>query len=231
MKKSLITLSLISILFGCNSDGDDSAPDFQRSYTKDGIYINSTDLVVMLIDTDLSQHSVLVGDYFDDSLYFNDTHSISGNTMINMGLAYVSSYDYVYDPTLETQISFSEDGATICGVVDNENLVYSFNRTSDSAPLSVIAGTHTNFNDGSTWTINDDGSFVVNGVCTLTGQLKRVKGYFSAKNVIATGCYDDILNSSDYEARVITVEYSGTTYALGALANDNAIIWGSVPIL
>ena len=231
MKKSLVAMVLLSTLVGCNSDGDDSAPDFQQSYIKDGIYINSTDLVVMLVDTDLRQHSVVVGDYFDDALYFNDTHTISGNTMINTGLSYVSSYEYAYDSTLKTEISFSEDGATISGVIDNQNWVYSFNRTSESAPLSELTGTHTNPSDGSTWTVYGDGSFIVNGVCTLSGQLSRVKGYFSANNVIATGCSDDTLNGSDYEARVLTVEYSGTTYALGALANENAIIWGSVPIL
>lgn len=231
MKKSIVTIALIGALFGCNSDGDDSAPDFQQSYVKDGIYINSTDLIVMLIDTDLNQNSVLVGDYLDESLYFNDTHSISGNKMINKGLSYVSSYLYEHDPSLETEISFSEHGATITGVVDNQNLVYSFSRTSESAPLSALTGTYTNPNDGSTWAIESDGSFVVNGICTLTGQLIRVKGYFSAENVNATGCYDETLNASDYNARVITVEHSGTTYALGALENGSAILWGSVPIL
>lgn len=231
MKKTFTVLAIGAVLTGCNGGGGgDSAASSQTIHTKDGIYLNDTDLVVMLVDTDLTDNAMLVGDYVNDAIYFNDTHTLSGNSMTNKGLAYVSASTYAYDADIETTVTFSSTGATISGVVDNTNLVYSFDRTADSAQIADITGTHTNPDDGSTWTINSDSTFTINGVCTINGTLTRVKGYYSAENVVASGCSDSNLNGTDYKARVITVEQSGTTYILGAMANDTGILWGSTPI-
>ncbi|MGD8172628.1 hypothetical protein ACQEXU_13270 [Vibrio sp. TRT 21S02] len=232
MKKTLAVLAIGAALTGCGGGGGDDASNSTQSstYTKDGIYLNDTDLVVMLVDTDLADTAMLVGDYVDNSLYFNDTHTVNDNTMTTKGLAYVSSSAYAYDADLETTVTFTSTGATISGVVDNTNLVYSFERTGDSAQIADITGTHTNPDDGSTWIINSDSTFTINGICTINGTLNRVKGYYAAENVVASGCSDSNLNGSDYKARVITVEQSGTTYILGAMANDTGILWGSTPI-
>lgn len=232
MNKMFAVLTIGAVLTGCGggSGGGDSAAPAATTHTKDGIYLNSTDLAIMLIDTDLSDSAMLVGDYLNDELYFNNTHTLSGNTMTNTGLAYVSSSTYAYDSSLETKVTFESDSATVSGVVDGTNLMYSFERTGNSAQIADITGTHTNPDDGSTWTINSDNTFVINGLCTITGTLTRVKGYYSAENVVATGCLDTSFNGTDYNARVLTVEQSGTTYILGAMNNDTAILWGSTPI-
>lgn len=231
MKKTFATLAIVAAMSGCGgSGGGDSSTPSQTTYTKDGIYLNDTDLVVMLIDTDLSDSAMLIGDYVNDEIYFNNTHTISGNTMTNKGLAYVSSSTYAYDTDIDTTVTFTSSGASITGVVDNTNLVYSFDRIDDSAEIADITGTHTNPDDGSTWTINSDSTFTINGICTINGTLTRVKGYYSAENVVASGCSDPSLDATDYSARIITVEQSGTTYILGAMANGDAILWGSTPI-
>lgn len=231
MKKTFAMLAIAAAMTGCGGGGGgDSTAETQTTYTKDGIYLNDTDLVVMLIDTDLTDSAMLIGDYVNSDIYFNGTHTISGNTMTTTGLAYVSSNTFAYDENLETSVSFTSSGATVSTVIDNTNLLYSFDRVDDSEPVANITGTHTNPDDGSTWTINSDNTFTINGICTISGTLTRVKGYFSAENVQATGCSDPSFDANDYSARVITVEQGGTTYILGAMANDNAILWGSTPI-
>ena len=62
------------------------------------------------------------------------------------------------------------------------------------------------------------------------GSLKRVRSYYSASNVNASGCADPDLDGSDYKAWVVTVEQAGTKYLLGAMFNDSGILWSSVEI-
>lgn len=235
MNKSLVLLAVAAALSGCNGGGGGSSESSSSgstpgTYEKDGIYLNNTDLVVMLIDTEQQDSAMVVGDYVNNDFYANDTHTVNGNTMTNKGLTYASNYSYLYNSTIQTTVTFSSGGATVSGVVNNQNMMYSFERTGASAALSEITGTHTNPDDGSTWTINSDGSFIVNGVCTFSGSLSRVKDYYLAKNVSATGCDSTAYNATDYEARVITVNHAGTIYILGIMANDKAVLWGSTPV-
>ncbi|TCT60157.1 hypothetical protein [Vibrio crassostreae] len=232
-KFSVLILTILFTVAGCGGGGGggESSSTTPTKYLQDGIYLNDTDLVVMLVDTEQADGALLVGDYVDNSVYFNDTHTVvNTNTLKTTGLTYVSNTNYAYDSNVEITTTFTEQGANLSAVVDNQNLSYSFDKTSPSEELSSFVGTHTNPDDGSVWTINNDGTFTVNGVCIITGTLSRVKDYFMASNVNAANCSDAAMNASDYEARLLTVNQNGTTYVLSAMANGSNILWGSVPI-
>ncbi|WP_367989826.1 hypothetical protein AB2S62_21695 [Vibrio sp. NTOU-M3] len=227
MKKIILSAISLVVLAGCGGgDGGESAPS---SYQKDGLYFNEASLAVMLIDTELSQNSMLVGDYSTNSFYFNDTHTTQGNTITTTGLSYVDNAVYAYDSQLNTTITISESGADISAVVNGQNMMYSFDRTSSSLPVTEFVGTHTNPNDGSTWTINSDGSFSVNGICTISGVLTRKDEYYTASNVEASGCANPAFNGTDYYARLVTVKHQDHHHLMAAMSNTNNFIWGSAP--
>lgn len=226
---TLIVIVLFTVI-GCGG-GEESGNATSTKYLQDGIYLNDTDLVVMLVDTEQTNGALLVGDYVDNSMYFNDTHTIvNTNTLKTTGLTYVSNTNYAYDSSIEITTTFTEQGANLSTVVNNQNLSYSFEKTPPSEDLSSFVGTHSNPDDGSVWTVNNDGTFTVNGVCIITGTISRVKDYFAASNVNAANCADAAMNASDYKARLLTVRYDGATYILSAMANGSNILWGSVPI-
>lgn len=228
-KFSVLMLTILFTVAGCG--GGESSSTTPTKYLQDGIYLNDTDLVVMLVDTGQADGALLVGDYVDNSMYFNDTHTVvNTNTLKTTGLTYVSNAYYTYDSNIEVTTTFTEQGANLSAVVNNQNLSYSFDKTAPSEELSSFVGTHTNPDDGSVWTINNNGTFTVNGVCIITGTLRRVKDYFMASNVNAANCSDAAMNASDYEARLLTVNKNGTTYVLSAMANGSNILWGSVPV-
>ncbi|RBM25101.1 hypothetical protein [Vibrio tarriae] len=256
MKRTFATLATLAILSGCNgesgagklgqiyqeqqngtgsgvsggtvSGGTQTAPN--TIYKKDGIYVNEQDLVVMLVDTDLYWKSVVVGDYTNSAIYVGDFGTVNKNTMQTSGLYYVDFNTYYYEPTTKINYTFTAMGANVSSIINGQNFAYSFKRAPDSKPLAEIVGTHSNPDDGSTWAINADGSFVVNGECTLSGKLIRVDGYFTAKNTSATGCKDATFNDTNYEVRLITATHKGMTYILGVAMNNNKMMWGSAPI-
>ncbi|EJK2115240.1 hypothetical protein NK428_002115 [Vibrio navarrensis] len=231
MKKALLALATSAALVGCGGGGSGSGASSQdTTYKKDGIYVNNTDLVVMLVDSDLPLGSVLIGDYVNNEFLVNDTHSISGNTLTTKGLSYVSPALTTYSADVEAKFTFSEMGATANGVLNGTNLIYSFDRAPDSVALADMLGTHTNPVDGSTWTIEQDGTFTINGICTISGKLTRVDSYYSATNVSASNCTDAGFNGNGYGARLLTVTKGGTTYILGIMANNDHFIWGSAPL-
>ncbi|EGQ9634887.1 hypothetical protein QTU67_001675 [Vibrio cholerae] len=258
MKRTFATLATLAILSGCNGEGGNgrlsqiyqeqqqngtgvgiggvggvgggtqTAPN--TIYKKDGIYVNEQDLVVMLVDTDLYWKSVVVGDYTNSAIYVGDFGTVNKNTMQTRGLYYVDLNTYYYEPTTKINYTFTATGANASSVINGQNFAYSFKRAPDSKPLAEIVGTHTNPDDGSTWTINADGSFIVNGECTLSGKFIRVDGYYTAKNTSASGCNDATFNDTNYEARMVTAIHKGTTYLLGVAMNHNKMLWGSAPI-
>ncbi len=255
MKRAFATLATLAILSGCNGEGGNGklSQIYQEQqqngtgggiggvgggtqttpntiYKKDGIYVNEQDLVVMLVDTDLYLKSVVVGDYTNNSIYIADTRRLDKNTMQTSGLYYVDLNTYYYEPTTKINYTFTATGANAFSIINGQNFTYSFKRAPDSMPLAEIVGTHTNPDDGSTWTINADGSFIVNGECTLSGKFIRVDGYFTAKNSSATGCRDADFNDTNYEVRMVTATHKGTTYLLGVAMSYDKMMWGSSPI-
>ncbi|MEZ9439492.1 hypothetical protein [Vibrio atlanticus] len=101
-------------------------------------------------------------------------------------------------------------------------------KTSDSLPLSQIVGTHTNPTDGSTWTINADGSFSVNGICAISGKLVRNGAYYNVTGASAVSCSTTALNGT-YNGVLVTVQHKGAHYIAGLLGNDSGILWGHAP--
>ncbi|MCF8779944.1 hypothetical protein LZU85_14150 [Vibrio sp. IRLE0018] len=233
MKKTLLALATTALLMGCGGgSSSDASPqgttDKQATtYQKDGIYINDTDLVVMLVDSDMPLASVIIGDYVNNEILINDTHTINGNTMTTKGLNVVSDTINFYSQDVEATLTFNETGVTANTVLEGTNLIYSFDRTGDSLSLTDLAGYHHNPDDGSNWIFAVDGTFTVNGSCIFSGTLTRVDGYYSATNVTAANCADPIFNGVDYEARLVTVKQDGKFHILAVMANEENVLWGS----
>ncbi len=247
---TLFTLLLAATIAGCggggggsdssnnSTDGGSGGAGGGSSSTSehglDGLYLNDTSLAILLIDTDLPTQSVLFSSFErnSSSVLINDTHSISGNTMMTKGatFSFPGSGTYSHDANLDTRIDATDYSATIRGVINNTNFIFSFDRTQDSASLADIVGTHTNPDDGSVWTINSDSTFTVVGTCLVSGTLKRVKHYYTADNVETSSCIADPLNATDYQAHIVTVEQFGIRYLLAVLTNDSVVMWGSTPL-
>lgn len=243
MNKLILSALTIGILTGCGGGGggdsspaDNSATESPTVYKQDGLYLNDSDLTLMVVDSDESQHGVIVGDYdgVNSSIYIVDSITSSENTIKTTGLTYVKNGYAAYDPSIETTVNFSETGADVSGTINGSTLLYSFDRTADSETLDNITGTHTNPEDGQEWNINADGSFTIYSSaaigCTVTGNMEMVKGYYyRADNVTLSGCTDPQLNNNNYTGVITTVNQNGTTYLLGVLSNGIAVIWGSTP--
>ncbi|EMD1174372.1 hypothetical protein VP758_000869 [Vibrio harveyi] len=230
MKKSLLALVVTSLLMGCGgSDGGGHSPQ-PVSKVQDGIYLSPNSLTMMLVDTEATANSVFIGDYSNNAYFFNDSHVIDGDKLKTTGLHYTVGLGFKYDPKAQGTISFTDSGASMMESVDGYNLLYSFDRTDDSLEYSQLLGTHTNAENGDTWTFEQDGTFTINGICTISGKLHRVKGYFKGTGIQASGCLSPVMNGNDYEARFATVKHDGKYKVLAAMANDSNILWGSVPV-
>ncbi|UUM32560.1 hypothetical protein [Vibrio japonicus] len=243
MKYTLFSLVIAATIAGCgggdsggsssnSTDGGTGGSSSTSGHGLDGIYLNSTDLAILLIDTDLPTQSVFFSSFesSSSSVLINDTHSISGNTITTKGATLSFSGTYSHDANLETKIDVTDDGATMRGVINNTNFIFSFERTQGSAPLADIVGIYTNPDDASVWTINSDSTFTVVGTCLVSGTLKQVKHYYTADNVETSNCIADSLNATDYKAHIVTVEQFGIKYLLAVLTNDSVVMWGSTPL-
>ncbi|MGF1718333.1 hypothetical protein L4D08_26115, partial [Photobacterium chitinilyticum] len=167
-----------------------------------------------------------VGDFNYGSVFYVESATTSQDQMKTKGMTFADNNGFVYDQEQTMTASFTNSTVTLTAVIDNTNIVYSMDKTSASLPLDQIIGTHTNPTDGSTWTINADGSFVVNGVCTISGNLKRSSDYFNIDKATAVGCNNVSLNG-DYHGILMTVNRNGTQYITGVLGNNTSLIWGS----
>ncbi len=231
--RNVITAVLLSLFISACHSGSGSGSGKNNNtdnHVEDGIYANDTDLAVMLVDTELAEAALVVGDYTGESIYFTGAYSINDNILKTKGLRYASASTQFHDTDIEITTEFSQQGATLTTTINSENVVYSFDKAPASASLSDIVGIHANIDKYSTvWTINPDGSFTVIGMCNMSGTMVRVKDYFLAKDVKATSCAATSLDGN-YEARILTVNWSGKLYILGAMVNTNGIVWWSAPI-
>ncbi|MCF7355068.1 hypothetical protein [Vibrio phage vB_VruC_PG21] len=239
MKKLMLSVLTVGVLAGCGGGGggDSSSSDNTENtttYQQDGIYLNDTDLAVMVVDSEEAQHGVIVGDYTANAIYIVDSLSSQENTINTTGLTYVDTGTGIYDPTIETTITFNESGADINGTVNGATLMYSFDRTEDSEALDQITGTHTNPDDGQEWTINADGSFVIHAApsigCIISGTMVLVKDYYyRADNIKAENCIDSSLDGTNYTGIVATVTQNGSSYLVGAMSNGSSALWSATP--
>ncbi|MEZ8292012.1 hypothetical protein [Vibrio sp. 10N.237.312.B06] len=216
------------VLVGCGG-GSSAAPSAAvKTFSGNGLYVNPTDLTVMLVDSKRSKNNLIVGDFANNSVYFVDSATTTETSMTTRGLSFTSNNVFVKERIQLMHAKFTNNIATLTAVVSGSNLVYSMNKTTDSLALAQITGTHTNTTDGSTWTINADGSYVVNGVCTITGKLVRNGSYFNADNASAVSCSQSALNGS-YNGVFLTVKHNGKDYIAGVLGNDTGILYGNAP--
>ncbi|MCW4446814.1 hypothetical protein OHV10_21475 [Vibrio splendidus] len=234
MKSKLLGALVVSAaLVGCGggSGGGSSSTSTQPAgFESNGIYANDADLVVMIVDDTRAKNNVIVGDFAGDAVYFTHSAESSQDKMVTTGLTYADTNNYLVDSTLEMTSTFSGDTATITGTVNNQNVIYSLDKTASTKALSDIAGTHTNADDGSVWTIGTDGAFSLTGaVCQISGTLVRNGEYFDLTNAQAVSCIDDDLNGS-YSGVLVTASHNGQSYMGGLMGNDDALLWGSVPI-
>ncbi|MBY6197332.1 hypothetical protein [Vibrio hangzhouensis] len=222
---------LLPLLFltGCGDEGGIDLINNDGDFVGDGIYINDTDFVVMLVDSKRESNNLVIGDFEGNSVYFVDSAVTIENKMITKGLTYADSYNFLKDENLVLNAEFNASSADVKGQEGGLTVTYSLDKAASSLPLEQLVGTYTNPEDGSVWTINPDGSFIVSGVCTITGQAQRTGAYFSVLEAEAVGCSEPVLEGT-YFGAFMTVNHQSQDYVTGLLGNDYALIWGSAPI-
>ncbi|MEZ9292242.1 hypothetical protein AB4251_22235 [Vibrio lentus] len=226
--KGLFLVTAVSLLGGCGGgDGDSSTSASNDSFSSNGIYFNSTDFTVLLVDSSRSENNLIVGDFGNDSVYFTDRATTTKNQMKTVGVTFADEVDFLKDSRQEITADFNGTSVELKATFNDRNLAYSMDKVSDSLPLSEIVGTHTD-TDGTTWSIYADGSFIVNGVCTITGNLVRKGAYFNVESANAASCALTQMNGI-YSGVLLTVQYQGVDYLAGLLGSEKALLWGSAP--
>tara|TARA_B100001059_G_scaffold86559_1_gene84746 strand:+ start:4211 stop:4930 length:720 start_codon:yes stop_codon:yes gene_type:complete len=214
---------------GTSADGSNSEESSVAKFSGNGIYVNQLTSTAMLIDSSRAKSNLVFGDFTEDGVFIAHNGTTTTNQMKTVGLTVVYSAIAYTDEEQEMTATFSGKSVTLNAVLDDENLIYSMDKTSDSLELGKIVGTHTNPQDGSTWTINSDGSFIINSDCTISGNLVRNGSYFDIKGAQAVSCAEAEMNGS-YDGVLLTVELNGINRIAGVLDNENYLLWGNSPI-
>ena len=236
---SILVLSSV-MLFGCGGggSGDESGESVNPTPTveMDGLYINGDDMTFLLVDTERKQGPIIAADYSNDEIYIVSSGSRSGDTYSGVGLYILNLFGFAYDSDKEVNVKFgSDDTATLTTMDYNNNLVsYTALKTAGSLLLTELAGNHVD-PLGTEWNLNSDGSFTINGFCTISGVLSSKGYYHFAKDVLATNCSDPEYDQNNYEAVIATVEVDGENVLLGLMVSvdSNGIargIWDYVTI-
>ncbi|MCR9640813.1 hypothetical protein NB496_09235 [Vibrio alginolyticus] len=236
MKNVFAVTALAALtLVGCGGgDGDSSSsgtntPDVSQ-FSHNGIYANTQDLVLMLVDSNRETNALIVGDFSQNAIIAAHDASVKGDTMTLKGLTYVDTSMFQSDSTLSATASFDESGVTLTGKVDNDFYSYSLAKAPDTKPLSEFTGTYTNPNDGSVWTVSESGELTINGDCQISGQLQRNGAYFNLNYGMVSNCSDPGLNGPG-SGVVLTATYQGKDYLAGVFSGvDERVLWGSVPL-
>ncbi|MCW8327626.1 hypothetical protein MD588_02255 [Photobacterium sp. SDRW27] len=241
MKRFSIVGSILLVLLtsGCGSEDNGSSSssssvDFisssssRESFIGNGIY-NDEGLSFMLVDSTRANNNVLLADLDNGDFYVVDNSVTTTDTqMITQGLTYSENDNIFRDENFVATANFTSDSVTITAQSENENFVYSMDRTEDSLPLEQIVGTHTNPDDGSTWEINEDGSFVLNGGCSISGNIKRQGAYYNIERASAVSCANSAENGSYYGA-LVTLNIADNYYLFGIFANQTSLLVTSFP--
>lgn len=236
MKGKYILPALVStlLLVGCGGGGSGEGSTTQNdafdAANLNGVYVNSNDGGLLVVDSTRSEYPVFGADLVADIVFFVDSATTSTNNMKTKGLTAATTNTWAYDGTIETNIAFSGSTATTSIEVDGTQYDYTLEKTADSMALTELEGTYTNPDNGSTWTFFTDGSFVINASCTISGNMERKGAYFNITNAQAVSCSDTAFNGNYNTGAVVTVTYQGQQYVAGIIGNDTAIIWGNAPI-
>lgn len=207
-----------------------------KEYSPDGFFINDNVLLWMLVDSNRDSEGVVVGLYHWDTFYITDSHSWENGRLKTQGLTYETDWQgsrlFDYGAHYKSEITFSDnfEQATISG----HTKYYAFgdqftNNTHSLIELTEVKGTHTNPDDGSTWYQQEDGYFIVNGECTISGTATKTNFYYEVTNAEATGCSDAAKNDTNYKGVVVAFTYKGKKYLNGVFNNSSAILRANVP--
>ncbi|UTM60118.1 hypothetical protein L4174_018845 [Photobacterium sp. CCB-ST2H9] len=243
--KRYIAASILStlILTACGGGGsseESSATSKSGTFNYDGIYVHPTNFSLMMVDSKRSDTNIIINDFDEDTygIILSESAKTINNTMITTGYYFVSLFDgsdinHLSD--IEMKATFNNSSVTWKSPYSPANdesdaVVYTMQKADDSLTLAEIVGTHTNPTDGSTWTINADGSFIVNDSCTISGNITRINSYFSVTNVEATQCADPALNGTYNDGVLLTVPHDGQTYIVGTMLRNFSILGGFAPI-
>ncbi|SHO54487.1 hypothetical protein [Vibrio quintilis] len=226
-------LVLSSVLTGCGGGdgGTTTSTSSVSGFSKhNGIYVNTDDLAVMLIDSTRSAHNLIVGDFAGNSVYFTDSGTVENNdTYKSKGLTYTDESSFLSSSSLELTATFTDTTATLNGTVNNKNVVYSFDKSSDSKSLDEITGTYTDSDSGAVWTV-DSGYLAINGDCLISAKLTRNGSYFNLTEINASNCNDSSFDGQYDDGVLMTIKYQDHDYLAGIMGNDEAIMWGRVAI-
>ncbi len=94
--------------------------------------------------------------------------------------------------------------------------------------IRSFSRTHTNSDDGSTWLLQEDGYFIINGECTISGTATKSNFYYNVVNAEATGCTDLAKNGTNYNGVVVAFNYKGQRYLNGLFKNSSGILQANV---
>ncbi|CAK1933112.1 exported hypothetical protein [Vibrio crassostreae] len=209
------------------------------TYSSDGFFLSDHALLWMLVDTKRDKEGIIIGLFRWDSFYVTDSHSWENEqSLTTQGLTYETtdwqgSRLFDYGSNLMSNITFFDDFKEVSITARTQYYVFneSFtNKTPALIELSEVTGTHTNSDDGSTWYLQEDGYFIFNGECTISGIASKSDFYYNVVNVEATSCSDLTKNGADYNGIVVAFNYKGKRYLNGLFKNSSAILQANVTV-
>ncbi|PSW07532.1 hypothetical protein [Photobacterium lipolyticum] len=218
---------LVLLTSGCNSDSESSSSasgpsSSSESFIGNGIYKGDGN-DFMLVDSTRANNNVFLADLDSGEFYVVDNSTATETQMITRGLTYSDNGNISRVEDFVATANFTPDTVTITAQLEDQNFIYSMDRAEDSLPLEQIVGTHTNPDDGSTWEINEDGSFVINGSCIISGNIKRQGAYYNINSASAVSCNNSAENGSYYGA-LITLNIADNYYLFGIFANQASLL-------
>lgn len=222
----IASIALFS-LAGCG--GESNVTTKESKIEKDGLYANSKDLTLMIVDTKQPKTAVMVGDFTTGDIYFNHSYVAEGDTLTTKGLTYVSGGSNFHNVAdLKTTIHFKRDSATLTAAIGGQQTIYDFERIM-AKKWSKFVGNYTSPN-GTVWELNADGTFVITAGCILSGKVEDRDFYYAATSIQVANCSDPTLNGVDYEGRLAIIEHSNKTYIAAAMSNQTGVLWDSLEI-
>ncbi|MEZ9696706.1 hypothetical protein [Vibrio lentus] len=188
----------------------------------------------MLVDSTRESEGVVVGLFHWDTFYITDSYSWKNGKLKTVGLTNAPDQGFFYGANWKTEVTFSENfkHASISSRTNYFSFSDSFtNNTKSLIELPKVIGTHTNSADGSTWNLQKNGYFIINGECTISGTALKTNFYYRVVNAEATGCSDADKNNTNYGGVVVAFNYKGKIYLNGVFKNNSAILRVNVPIV
>ncbi|CAM3836795.1 hypothetical protein VA7868_02327 [Vibrio aerogenes CECT 7868] len=229
------------LLTACGNQDDDETTSSSSSSSStsvsgfskhNGIYVNTDDFAFMLVDSNRKSHSLIVGDVAGKDVYLTTSGSAdNNNTYITKGLIYSDANQFISSTSTKLTAAFTDTAAILTGTFNGSDLIYSFNKKGNSSEsLTQIAGTYTDSDTGTVWTINTSGSLTINGDCQVSATLTRNDSYFNLTDIEASNCNDSSYDGEYEDGVLITVNNNNHDYLASVMNSQHSIIWGHIAI-